>query len=347
MSDNKLTKVDSKEHNGSDHSNKETDNSNRLIRFLKGLEYEKINEVMKFITTIGAIIVSFLTLYLEVKRKKLASEISDYFNLPRHYFLVSSNKVLLNLYNLFVYGLVLCVFLIPLILIVVNKDKKIRESELKFYSSITSILYSLMITVWLSLTDIPKLKHFNLYTLVIMIGLFLLCKWILRNLIIKYVGVIDTNGNDSNNGTNKSIFIEFIKDFFDKENMFISLYTIIFMSIFFVVGDIFFGDKHPKDIKGYEYICDLDDCQENSSANKNKDDSNNTYDVRIIINTVDKGKYLTMKGCIYKNGDVEKLNIYNDSYRIEEFDDKEFRYKEFDEVKVDKDNGKSDSNVAK
>lgn len=235
MGDNKLTNVDDDKVKDKNNMSKEKSNSNppkdyevisdnidnskRLFRFLKDLDYEKINEVMKFITTIGAIIVSFLTLYLEVKRKRLATEVSNYFNLPRHYFMVTSNKVLLNLYNLLVYGLFLYVFLTPLILIVVYKDKKIRNSELNFYLIIIYIMYSIIITIGLSLTDIPLLKHLNLYTIGLMLVLFLLCKRIMKNLIIKYVGVIDGKGNDIGKESNKSRsnLIKSIKDFFDKK----------------------------------------------------------------------------------------------------------------------------------
>lgn len=66
--------------------------------------------------------------------------------------------------------------------------------------------------------------------------------------------------------------------------------------------------------------------------------------MRVIITAVDKSKYLTMKASIDKSGVVEKLIIYNDTYKIEEIEGKDFRYKKFDEVEIDKVEDKNDSN---
>lgn len=325
--DNKNTKVgNSKEHVDPISTDKE---SSSIIRVFNTIDIKKVNESMKFLASLGGIIVVLVTVFLEVRKSNLALEASDYFKIPKYYFMGSSNKITMSIYHLLIFSVILSLFLMPLVFKIFNKDKKISKTDFKFYSNLLSIFFAVVVTSRIMFLHISLSNFWNyIVALIIFIVSYKICEYIIKSFVVKFIGVIEPEVD------NEVEFRGFFKDLFDKDNKFLLLYSILIVYISYALGNVFFGAVHPKDVRAYGYI-DIDNDEINNSNikdNEKDDNSNCSNNIKVIIIDINKTESITMDACIEKNEIGEKLIIYTGSYRKEKTDNKEINYRIFDEV---------------
>lgn len=292
---------------------------NRFIEFLNNVDVEKINDWVKFVTSIMLIIMSALTLQIELSRDLMGTRARDFFNLPKHFFIENSNKTIIKLYYLIVCAIFLALILKPILSKVIIKNSSIRKSEVVFDSRIIGLLtsYILFGRLYYIVLKFNYLYNFIL-ALVSSILCYILCKkiiWEMYNYL--YESIEDDTRKKEDN-------INFIKDIFsfilEGNNKYLILYPLIFVYLVYALFSTFFSVPEMKNIREYELICGTKDIKDGKD-----------YDV--VIKTINDGNAIIMKGSVsYKEHEEGKLIIDNSSYKLEPLENKNLKFHVFDEV---------------